>query len=44
MSEYAKEWKDAADTEYQSLVENETWDLVELPRRKSPSDVNGSSR
>ena len=36
MSEYAKEWKDAADTEYQSLVENETWDLVELPRRKKP--------
>ncbi len=24
-------WKAAADSEYQSLIENKTWDLVELP-------------
>ena len=30
-SEYATQWKAAADAEYQSLLENETWDLVELP-------------
>jgi len=35
-SEYAKEWKTAADLEYASLMKNDTWDLVELPegRRK----------
>ena len=26
-----REWKRAADTEYQSLMENETWELVKLP-------------
>ena len=30
-SEYATEWKAAADSEYMSLIENDTWDLVELP-------------
>ena len=31
-----REWKRAADTEYQSLMENETWELVKLPsNRKS---------
>ena len=29
---HAKEWKAAADSEYESLVENETWELVELPQ------------
>jgi hypothetical protein len=29
---HAKEWKDAAESEYQSLLENDTWDLVELPK------------
>ena len=33
--EYAKEWKEAADSEYKSLMENETWDLVELPSDKT---------
>jgi len=33
--EYAKKWKEAADTEYKSLMENETWDLVELPSDKT---------
>jgi hypothetical protein len=30
-SDNSREWKAAADAEYQSLVENETWELVELP-------------
>ena len=28
----SNEWKEAADLEYDSLLQNETWDLVELPR------------
>ena len=35
-SEYSKEWKTAADMEYQSLIDNETWDLVELPQGRKP--------
>ena len=35
-SEYASEWKAAADAEYQSLLENETWELVELPAGRKP--------
>ena len=30
-SPHAKEWKQATDSEYQSLMDNDTWDLVELP-------------
>ena len=30
-SNHAENWKAAADSEYQSLMENETWELVELP-------------
>ena len=30
-SDHAENWKAAADSEYQSLMENETWELVELP-------------
>ncbi len=29
-SEHSKEWKAVADAEYQSLMENNTWELVEL--------------
>ena len=29
--DHAKEWKAAADSEYDSLMANETWELVELP-------------
>jgi succinate dehydrogenase flavin-adding protein (antitoxin of CptAB toxin-antitoxin module) len=29
---HVKEWKDAAESEYQSLLENDTWDLAELPK------------
>ena len=35
-SDFAEEWKWAADAEYQSLVENETWELVELPCNRKP--------
>ena len=30
-SNYSKEWKLAADAEYNSLMENNTWELVKLP-------------
>ena len=30
-SDEADKWKAAADSEYSSLLENQTWDLVELP-------------
>ena len=33
---HAREWKAAADAEYQSLVENGTWELVELPVGRTP--------
>ena len=33
-SEYSKEWKEAADSEYKSLMENDTWELVELPENR----------
>ena len=29
--DYAKEWKAATDSEYKSLIENNTWELTELP-------------
>ena len=37
---HAKEWKEAAESEYESLMENNTWDLVELP----DGEVSGYSR
>ena len=37
-SEYSKEWKEATDSEYQSLLENETWDLVDLPENRKAID------
>ena len=36
-SDHAKEWKAAADSEYKSLTENETWELVELPSDRKPN-------
>lgn len=30
------EWKQAAGAEYESLLENETWDLVQLPSGRTP--------
>ena len=35
-SELGKEWKASANEEYQSLMENDTWDLVELPSGRKP--------
>ena len=33
-SDHAAEWKVATDAEYNSLIENKTWKLVELPPRR----------
>ena len=37
-SDYSREWKEAADDEYKSLIENETWKLVELPEGRKSID------
>ena len=34
--EHSDEWKQAADSEYDSLLQNETWDLVPLPSGRKP--------
>ena len=34
-SKNAKQWKEATDSKYQSLLQNETWQLVELPKGKN---------
>ena len=34
-SPHAKKWKLATDSEYQSLIDNDTWDLVELPEGRT---------
>ncbi len=33
---HAKDWKEAADKEYNSLMEMKTWELVELPKNRKP--------
>ena len=35
-SEHGEEWKAAADSEYESLMKNETWKLVQLPSGHKP--------
>ena len=35
-SDQAREWKSAADAEYESLMANDTWELVELPSGRKP--------
>ena len=35
-SKLSHHWKEAADSEYKSLMDNETWDLVELPSGRKP--------
>ena len=35
-NDHAKEWKDAADQEYHSLMENDTWELTKLPEGRKP--------
>ena len=37
------EWDVAMDEEYCSLMVNDTWDLVHLPKEENLSDVNGST-
>ena len=39
-----KNLKEAADSEYQSLMDNETWKLVKLPAGRSQLDANKSSK
>ena len=34
-SPHSKEWKLATDSKYQSLIDNDTWDLVELPEGRT---------
>lgn len=33
--QYSKQWKKAVNAEYESLIKNETWDLVDLPDDKN---------
>ena len=35
-SEYSAQWRQAADSEYESLITNETWELVDLPAGCTP--------
>ena len=35
-SDQSKEWKEAADAEYGSILQNETWDLLEVPPGRKP--------
>ena len=35
-SDLSSEWKQAADSEYKSLMDNQTWDLVKLPNGREP--------
>ena len=37
-TDHAKQWKTAADSEYESLIKNETWTLGELPSGWKPID------
>ena len=34
-SDHSQEWKKAADIEYSSLMENQTWSLVKLPKGRN---------
>ena len=33
--EHSKEWKQATDSEFKSLIENDTWELVPMPEGKN---------
>ena len=35
-SNFSKEWKEAADLEYKAILDNGTWELVELPDGRKP--------
>jgi PHD/YefM family antitoxin component YafN of YafNO toxin-antitoxin module len=36
------DWDTTMNEEYRSLMENDTWDLIPLPKEENFSDVNGS--
>jgi hypothetical protein len=38
---FKQEWRDAMQVEYDALMKNNTWKLVELPPNKKPIGVNG---
>ena len=38
-SEHRKEWKEAADSKYSSLIENKTWELLKLPKGPKATGV-----
>ena len=35
-NKHSKEWKAAEDSEYETLMENETWEIMELPHGRKP--------
>eukprot|EP00731_Ephydatia_muelleri_P005270 Em0002g1446a len=39
-SDLSEQWREAADSEYQSLMQNETWERVELPKGRKPVGCN----
>eukprot|EP00795_Rhopilema_esculentum_P005567 gene5567-biopygen555 len=39
-SEYSAQWKEATDSEYQSLIENQTWELVKPPKDRKAIGCN----
>jgi len=43
-SRLSKKWEEAADSEFQSLTEHGTWELVELPKAGGQLDVSGYSK
>ncbi len=43
-STHANEWKSAADAEFKSLIENETWELVEPLLARTLLDQSGYSK
>ena len=39
----SEKWGEAADSEYQSLMQNETWECVVLPKERKLLDADGDS-
>ena len=42
--EHKTDCRSAVDSEYQSLMENNIWDIVELPDKRKPLALNGCSK
>ncbi len=40
--QYDEKWKEASRLKYQSLMDNDTWDLREAPRERRLLDASGS--